>query len=131
MKRKPPDAPDDAVGYGRPPRASQFKPGKSGNPKGRPKGSKSVRTLVEDVANLKVNVREGGRDRKVNVMQAGLLRLAEKVIDGDSKAFATLWALVMQHQPDQIENIDAAELSEDDEELLREFVARKRRGEVE
>lgn len=131
MKRKPPNPPDGAVGYGRPPRKSQFKPGKSGNPNGRPKGSKNLRTLVEDVANLKVNVRDGGRERKVNVLQAGLLRVAEKVVAGDTKAFATLLALVQQNQPDQIESIDAAELSADDKELLREFVSRKRRGEIE
>lgn len=127
-KAKAPD-PDYQVGYGRPPRQTQFRSGKSGNPKGRPKESKSFRSIVDDVANLKVKVREGSRDRNVNVVQAGLLRLAEKVVAGDLKALATLLGLIAQHQPDQVEQIDFAKLSADDEELLKDLVARRLRGE--
>jgi len=127
-KKSDPRNRDYTVGYGRPPRRSQFPPGKSGNPKGRPKGSKSLRSIVEGVANLKVNVREGTRDRKVNVLQAGLLRLAERVVSGDPKAFATLFGLVVQHQPEQIDEIDSAKISTEDEELLRDFFARKIRA---
>ena len=40
-----------AVGYGRPPVHSRFKPGKSGNPKGRAKQSRNMRTIVQQVLN--------------------------------------------------------------------------------
>jgi len=33
------------TGYGKPPKAHQWKPGESGNPKGRPKGSRNKRGL--------------------------------------------------------------------------------------
>ncbi len=45
---------DYDVGYGRPPEATQFKPGRSGNPNGRPKGAKSEDTIVRSVMHRKV-----------------------------------------------------------------------------
>ena len=47
--RKNAKAPDYAVGYGRPPKASQFAAGKSGNPKGRPKDSRSVGAVLQNI----------------------------------------------------------------------------------
>ena len=38
------------VGYGKPPKAHQFKPGQSGNPKGRPRGAKSEATILREIS---------------------------------------------------------------------------------
>jgi Family of unknown function (DUF5681) len=53
------------VGYGRPPRHSRFKPGQSGNPKGRPKGSKSLKTLLEGALSLPITITECGVPRTI------------------------------------------------------------------
>ncbi len=50
------------VGYGRPPTEHQFKPGKSGNRRGRPKGSKNEATLINEILNRKIEVRRKRQD---------------------------------------------------------------------
>ena len=56
---------DDEVGYKKPPKKTRFKPGRSGNPKGRPKGCKNMRTIVKDILDRNVTIRENGRTRRV------------------------------------------------------------------
>jgi hypothetical protein len=60
---------DDAVGYGHPPRHTRFQPGRSGNPKGRPRGTPTVGTNLQDVIRQKVAVTEGGKTRRVPVIE--------------------------------------------------------------
>src|SRR5262249_2514390 len=48
--------PPYAVGYGNPPQATQFKPGQSGNPGGRPKGSKNFASLIESELNKRIDI---------------------------------------------------------------------------
>ena len=40
---------DNRVGYRRPPRHSRFQPGQSGNPRGRPRGVKSLSVIVRKI----------------------------------------------------------------------------------
>ena len=62
---------EERVGYGRPPKASQFKPGQSGNPGGRPKGKPDVRREIEDVLSELVLVNFGGEERRMSLVAAG------------------------------------------------------------
>ena len=48
------------VGFGKPPKNSRFKPGQSGNPKGRPKGAKGLRTELKEELSERISVTEGG-----------------------------------------------------------------------
>ena len=61
QKNKPPDG--QTVGYARPPIDKQFKPGKSGNPAGRPKGAKSIAKLFAEALGRRVTIQENGRPR--------------------------------------------------------------------
>lgn len=87
------DDESDSVGKGRPPVASQFKPGHSGNPRGRPKGKKSKRP--EDVVlDQMVTVRENGAERVLRADQAFLLHLTSQGLAmGGSTARAASEAL--------------------------------------
>ena len=61
---------DYRVGYGRPPRHTQFKPGKVGNPRGRPRGSANARTVVERALNKQIKVRKGKKTHKISMLEA-------------------------------------------------------------
>ncbi len=51
------------VGYRKPPKQARFKPGQSGNPRGRPKQTRNLGTLIEEALNETVTIREGNRTR--------------------------------------------------------------------
>lgn len=82
---------DYEVGYRRPPKASQFKPGNQAARKGggRPKGRKNTATIVKEIVNYRVEVTlPDGRRKKMTVWEASLWKLAAKSANGDSKAWA-------------------------------------------
>ena len=74
------------VGYGSPPKKHRFKPGQSGNRKGRPKGTKNTATLLREILDRKIEVRSGSTVRKISVREAILTRFAEFALKGDTKS---------------------------------------------
>jgi hypothetical protein len=58
------------IGYGRPPLHSQFKPGTSGNRKGRPEGSRNAKFVVEKVVTSSITIRQNGKIRKTTQLEA-------------------------------------------------------------
>ena len=108
------------VGRGNPPQHTQFRKGISGNPKGRPKGSKNLSTLIMEAARDHVTATVGGRTRKISKIQATTMQLATKAAGGDHAAMGKLLDWI-----DEIESRDAAvkpsqfPLSEADLEVLR------------
>lgn len=88
----------EVVGYGRPPTRRRFK--KSGNSKGRPKGSKNRKTIVNAVANEMHSVTENGKHRRLSTLGLVLLRLRNMVLeDGNGRAFEELHRLIKAYQP--------------------------------
>jgi hypothetical protein len=84
------------VGYGRPPLHSRFKPGQSGNPKGRAKGSHNLRTIVKQVSNEQISIREGDRLRRMSRMEALVRTIFIRAFKGDPKALGSLTVLLRQ-----------------------------------
>lgn len=97
-------APDYDVGYGKPPKDTRFKPGKSGNPRGRPKGAKNKRPalheerlkdIILDEAYRTVAMREGNRNIRIPVAQAVMRAIAVNAAKGNTRSqrlFAQLLA---------------------------------------
>lgn len=88
------DADRDEVGYGKPPRKTQFQKGRSGNPKGRPKGTLNVATVLERTLREPVVINENGQRKTITKLQAAVKQLVNKAASGDSAALRQLMALV-------------------------------------
>jgi hypothetical protein len=82
------------VGYGRPPKASQFRPGNSGNPKGRPKGSRSIAAFLKEAIEQKVAVTENGKTRRISALEVMLRRLVNDAMRSDPRALKLLLPLI-------------------------------------
>src|SRR5260370_32316583 len=93
-RRRPPMAYDDEgdheVGYGKPPRHSQFVKGQSGNPRGRPAGAKNLKTLLSKALNELVIVTENGGQAKITQAEAILTHPANKSAPADFKTIQIL-----------------------------------------
>jgi hypothetical protein len=84
---------DYAVGYRKPPKATRFKPGQSGNPQGRPKGSPNLASDLSAELGEQITVREGGQARHISKQRALIKSLMAKALQGDVRATTALLAL--------------------------------------
>jgi hypothetical protein len=85
---------DYAVGYGKPPRHRGFQKGRSGNPRGRPKGSKNFATLLAEALDEKVQVTEDGKRRRVTKRELVVKQLVNKSAAADLRAIKQLTDIV-------------------------------------
>lgn len=101
-----PEGGDYTVGYRKPPVATQFKPGKSGNPKGRPKSAKGLSTIVRDTLTQKVSVRTANGEKRISRIEAALHKTIELAMKGNPRALAQLIKLYADAVPDPKANAD-------------------------
>ena len=113
------------VGYCRPPKEHQFKPGRSGNAKGRPKGAKNEATILRDIMNRPIAIREGGRARKITVLEAVLRKFFEDALKGNPKSAAFL---LNRYRAFEATDGHTLEIDQDDREVLDAFVRRLEAG---
>ena len=90
--RKSSGTSDYVVGYRRPPKATQFAAGQSGNPKGRPKGSRPVGAVLKDILQQKIAV--NGKTRRIPALEVMLRRPANDAMRGDPHARRLLLPLI-------------------------------------
>jgi hypothetical protein len=84
------------VGYCRPPVHSRFKPGRSGNPSGRVKGSKNLKTLFHQILNEHIPLVDGTQSKNVTKAEALMRRLVIGALKGDSRSLMTLMRIAEQ-----------------------------------
>ena len=99
---------EDQMARRHPLRKGQFQPGQSGNPRGRPKGSKNLRTYLREELVAKITVIEQGKARKISKAQAIAIQLVNKASVGDPKGLAAVVALTREYDetlPDERLNV--------------------------
>ena len=84
------DEPTEKVGPGKPPRHTRFKSGQSGNPNGRPKGSKNFATILQQQLTKKITITVDGKPRRMTVQEVIARRLATDSMKGTTKAMELL-----------------------------------------
>jgi hypothetical protein len=118
-------APAYAVGYGRPPVHTRFKPGHTKRG-GRAKGQRNARTAFEGILNEKMTLSEGKRPRSLSKRDAVYLRITNDAVSGNAKAQSNLIALMRSHgmfeEPQEATNREP--VTADDEAVLADFLRR-------
>jgi hypothetical protein len=113
-----------SVGYGKPPKHTRFKPGQSGNPRGKVKGRKNLATELEEELSERVVVTENGRKKTLSKQTLILKRMVTDAAQGNGKArdqLLKLIGVIEQATPDPIAD---APQSAEDAQILERFRAR-------
>ena len=109
------------VGFRRPPKSSRFRKGQSGNPRGRPKGTRNLRTDLEDELAERIPVRESGTERRLSKQRAMLKGLIARAIRGDTRAVGLALGLMSRILDQEEPALDDVPLTDDDEAVLDAF----------
>ena len=115
---------DYEVGYMKPPKHTQFQRGQSGNPNGRPKGTKNLKTDLAEELQEHIALREGGARRTVSKQRAMLKRLMERALQGDTKAASLIINMVARFLDQTEDEVHATPLAEADLAILKAYEAR-------
>src|SRR5437773_1950751 len=115
---------DYEVGYGKPPRHTRFKPGRSGNPRGRPSGSKNLATVLSDALNELVIVAEDGRRRKITKRQAIIKQLVNRSAKADLRATKILIDIIQDIERRTEPASPETSFSPADEKVIEQLKAR-------
>ncbi len=117
------------VGYRKPPKHTRFQPGQSGNPRGRPKGTKNLKTDLMEELGEKIVIREGDQSRRVSKQRAVVKTLVARTLKGDARAATLLTSMMMrlletgEGAPTVVEP-----LLDDERDILGAFEERVKRG---
>jgi hypothetical protein len=110
---------DYTVGFKRPPAAHRFKPGQSGNPRGRPRDRKNFATMLREIVNRKVKV--SGSTKQITMGEAVLRKLFGAAVSGEFKAQAMVLTLMESHLGVSADAGSDPELSARERAILAQF----------
>jgi hypothetical protein len=111
-----------AVGYQKPPKATRFQPGQSGNPKGRPKGTRSVGAILQEVVQQRVTVTENGKTRRLPAMEVAMRRLVNDAMRGEHNAIKLLLQLADRYSESPEAGRQLREILAEDQVILAQYM---------
>jgi hypothetical protein len=112
---------DYEVGYGKPPQHTRFKAGESGNPRGRPRGSKNLAVLLEEELKQRVTINENGRRRRITKQAAIIKHMVNKALSGDPRLLQLLLNEIRVRELRAEASPSATNLDEADHEIMRQI----------
>ena len=121
--RKDLEVADYVVGYGRPPKATQFVAGKSGNSKGRPKGSRTVGAILQHILGQKIAVTENGKTRRIPILEVMFRRLVNDAVRRDAAALKLLLPLIDRYAASPETELRLGELLAEDQVILSQYLS--------
>lgn len=113
---------DYVIGYRRPPKATQFTAGKSGNPRGRPKGDRTVGAVLQDIIRQKIAVTENGKTRRIPALEVMLRRLANDAMRNDQRALKLLLSLFDRYAESPETELHLSEVIAEDRAILAQYL---------
>ena len=108
------------IGYKQPPKNNQFQKGKSGNPKGRPKGSKNLKTILKKELEEKISIQVRGKVKKITKQEAIVMNLVSNTLKNDKYATQALLRLITNIVGDEVE-VTTPELQSEDMAILKRY----------
>ena len=115
--------PGPKAGFGRPPIHARFKSGVSGNPAGRPKGTRNLSNDVKRTLLAPVKLKDHGQPRRVSTQEAALLRLRDKALKGDSRSLDRLLEYARMYNNDAETTSSNTPLAAEDQAILDAYAA--------
>ena len=116
---------DDPIGYKHPPLATQFKPGVSGNPSGRPKRVKGLKAELLDELGEIMRIREGDSELEISKARAIAKSFVRAAVDGNMRAVTALLVFCAKDLGDADEPQD--HIAPDDADILEDYIGRELR----
>ncbi len=115
----PPDDDGYQVGYRKPPQHSRFKPGQSGNRRGKPPGAKNSLTLLRQALLTSVLVKQNGRETKTTKLRVIVVRLVNRAQQGDYASIRLLLQYGLEHELKEASHKDQGGLSDEVAAMVR------------
>lgn len=117
-------ADNDTVGYGKPPRQTRFRKGQSGNPAGRPRGSRNLKTDLQAELVERISIKENEQPLTISKQRALVKTLMAKALKGDTRAANLVLTMVSRLLEQEVPATHTADLAAEDRAILDDFLRR-------